>query len=66
MLADAYDCVVFDCDGVLWSGGETVALYAHGAVLVLGKVLEPSVRRRAAAVFLDAAIIRGGIDRQTA
>ena len=25
MLADAYDCVVFDCDGVLWSGGETVA-----------------------------------------
>ena len=24
MLADAYDCVVFDCDGVLWSGGETV------------------------------------------
>ena len=25
MLADRYDCVVFDCDGVLWSGGETVA-----------------------------------------
>ena len=24
MLADRYDCVVFDCDGVLWSGGETV------------------------------------------
>ena len=37
-------------------GGETVALYAHGAVLVIGKVLEPSVRRRAAAVFLDACL----------
>ncbi|KAH8075718.1 phosphoglycolate phosphatase [Aureococcus anophagefferens] len=24
-LADGYDCVVFDCDGVLWSGGETIA-----------------------------------------
>jgi HAD superfamily hydrolase (TIGR01450 family) len=24
MLADAYDCVVFDCDGVLWAGGETI------------------------------------------
>ena len=25
MLADAYDCVVFDCDGVLWSSATGVA-----------------------------------------
>eukprot|EP00629_Pelagomonadales_sp_RCC1024_P007088 CAMPEP_0119290242 /NCGR_PEP_ID=MMETSP1329-20130426/40412_1 /TAXON_ID=114041 /ORGANISM="Genus nov. species nov., Strain RCC1024" /LENGTH=254 /DNA_ID=CAMNT_0007291057 /DNA_START=219 /DNA_END=980 /DNA_ORIENTATION=- len=25
MLADAYDVIVFDCDGVLWTGGEAVA-----------------------------------------
>lgn len=23
-LADAYDTIVFDCDGVLWSGGATI------------------------------------------
>ena len=47
-------------------GGETVALYAHGAVLVIGKVLEPSVRRRAAAVFLDACLDDLGLWRDNA
>ena len=47
-------------------GGETVALYAHGAVLVIGKVLEPSVRRKAAAVFLDACLDDLGLWRDNA
>lgn len=37
-------------------GGETVALYAHGAVVLIRKILEPSERRKAASTFMAACL----------